>query len=145
MNSPEGVLAVGSLLLTIMGGFAANMLSVFLNRRRENRMQNINGYHIVFAVLMVIFLLIAIAPFFYYLVFTNFWQNLTIFLVSIGVILSVLSSLFINLFCASYDRHIDSKIQDNRWLNSDGISMLYYGFWPVLALIYLLLLFSQMS
>jgi Na+/proline symporter len=145
MSYPEGVLAVGSLILTMLGGIAGNILTMYITRQKLNRWENITIYDKILMVIMVIFLLIAISPFFYILVFTNLWQYATIFLLCIGIILGILTSIYINLFCAAFDRHIDSKVRDNRWCNSDGKSMIYYAVFPIVTITYLLWLLSKFT
>ena len=145
MVYPEGVLAIGSLLLILMGGIAGNIITVLVLRIKQHRTQNVTSSHYILLGLLLLFLVIAIAPFLNILFFTIIATNPIIFFLCIGILFGIIGSIYANFFGAAFERHIDSKIRDNCWLNADGKSMLWYGGFLVVSVAYLLWLFFQFT
>ncbi|MEN6621168.1 MAG: hypothetical protein ABFD50_06450 [Smithella sp.] len=142
MNYPEGVLAVGAILLTLIGGIAGNIFTVLVMRIRGHRNENLSFYDYLLLVIIVVLLVIVTAPFVNILFTTNFVTNPTVFLLCIGILFGIIGSILSNFFSAAFDRHIDSKIKDGRWLNNDGKLLLGIGVVLSAYIIYLLWLFS---
>ena len=140
---PAGVLAIGTILLTLMAGIVGNIFIVLYDRLRKGNTQHITIIEKILLILATIFLIFLMAPFAKILIYTDFSTNPDLFFLCIGILFGVLGSVYSNIFSAAYDRHIDSKYVDNGWRNRDRISMIWSGTILLLYGGYLFWMFMQ--
>ncbi len=143
MSYPEGILAVGALILTSIGGLAGNIFTVYFIRYRDRQTQNITLSDNILFGIIILLLMIVTGAFLNILTFTNLWMNPTIFFLCIGILFGILGSILANLFGAAFNNHIDSKINCKHWLTADVKSIICYGFSLILIGAYLIWLWSR--
>lgn len=141
MTYPEGVIAVGSVLLTLMGGIAGNLFHVFVHRIRSHNRQNLNLYDYFLFFLMIVFLIIVLVPFFQLLLNSDISTNPGAFFLCLGILFGVIGSIYSNFFSAAYDRYLDSRITDHGYSNVDKRAMTLTGGVLLLFIAYLFWMF----
>jgi hypothetical protein len=144
MSSPaiiSAILASGAILLAFIGGMVGNILTVYAIRFKTGKSQNVNRKQKIAIVFYLATLILILGTFLYYLVLNLFVNSTDLLLMSAGILFGILGSILMNFFSHYFDCHIDSMIEDKRWLNKDGKEMLILGFPLVLFFIYLSSLF----
>jgi hypothetical protein len=103
MNSPAGVLAVGAILLTIMGGIAGNIFTMAVHRFRKGDHEESRIIDWTLCILVLIFIFIVLAPFAGLIATTNFESNPTLYIYCLGILFGVVGSTLSDFFIAAYE------------------------------------------
>jgi hypothetical protein len=129
MKDAAGILAVGAILLTLMGGIAGTVFSTAVYRLKKKEHKETRIIDITLVILSIIFIVMILSPFVGILTYTNFTVNQMLFIYCLGIVFGVVGSILANFCMAAYDR-------------GDWKGMLITGGILVVYIVYFLFLFS---